>query len=186
MRTRNEMYDYAKQNMPFVSEEMEGGINIIVSLLENDEEVLFLFEGLHNFKDVTLHDGGFTYALTNKRFIGVEAAKKLFQKDKIYAVPITSLNDLRQIQIGSYNSVLMLNINGQIVNIYVNPKNLDVIYNGICNVLKMVKPELFREAPSNTSTVSNVDEILKYKQLLDQGIITQEEFEAKKKQLLNL
>ncbi len=33
---------------------------------------------------------------------------------------------------------------------------------------------------------SNADEIKKYKDLFDNGIITQEEFEAKKKQLLNL
>lgn len=33
---------------------------------------------------------------------------------------------------------------------------------------------------------SEADEILKFKNLLDQGIITQDEFEAKKKQLLNL
>jgi len=33
---------------------------------------------------------------------------------------------------------------------------------------------------------SNADELKKYKDLLDSGIITQEEFEAKKKQLLNL
>lgn len=34
--------------------------------------------------------------------------------------------------------------------------------------------------------LSSADEILKYKKLLDDGIITQEEFEAKKKELLNL
>ena len=33
---------------------------------------------------------------------------------------------------------------------------------------------------------SNADEIKKYKELLDSGIITQEEFDAKKKQLLGL
>lgn len=32
--------------------------------------------------------------------------------------------------------------------------------------------------------MSNIDEILKYKQLLDMGAITQEEFEKKKKELL--
>ena len=32
----------------------------------------------------------------------------------------------------------------------------------------------------------NVDELKKYKELLDQGIITQEEFDTKKKQLLDL
>lgn len=38
---------------------------------------------------------------------------------------------------------------------------------------------------TSTST-SSADEILKYKNLLDSGIITQEEFDAKKKQLLGL
>lgn len=37
-----------------------------------------------------------------------------------------------------------------------------------------------------SSTLTEVDEILKYKKLLDQGILTQEEFDAKKKQLLGL
>lgn len=39
---------------------------------------------------------------------------------------------------------------------------------------------------NTTNTVSSADEILKYKGLLDSGIITQEEFDAKKKQLLGL
>ena len=34
--------------------------------------------------------------------------------------------------------------------------------------------------------LSDVDEILKYKKLLDENVITKEEFETKKKQLLNL
>lgn len=36
------------------------------------------------------------------------------------------------------------------------------------------------------NTSSNADELKKYKELLDTGVITQDEFEAKKKQLLNL
>ncbi len=38
----------------------------------------------------------------------------------------------------------------------------------------------------NTSNISNADEIVRFKELLDAGIITREEFEAKKKQLLGL
>ena len=38
---------------------------------------------------------------------------------------------------------------------------------------------------SPVSTVSNADEIVKYKKLLDDGIITQEEFDQKKKELLS-
>ena len=39
---------------------------------------------------------------------------------------------------------------------------------------------------ADSQSVSTADEILKYKQLLDMGAITQEEFNAKKKQLLEL
>ncbi|UNL46375.1 DUF4428 domain-containing protein [Lactobacillus amylovorus] len=42
------------------------------------------------------------------------------------------------------------------------------------------------ENNSNTTKVDPADEIRKFKKLADDGIITQEEFEAKKKQLLNL
>lgn len=39
---------------------------------------------------------------------------------------------------------------------------------------------------NDNNVISSADEILKFKKLLDDGIITQEEFEAKKKQLLGL
>ena len=41
-------------------------------------------------------------------------------------------------------------------------------------------------APTVVQPLSGADEILKYKKLLDDGILTQEEFDAKKKQLLEL
>ena len=49
----------------------------------------------------------------------------------------------------------------------------------------------FQSAPQETSTViqaplSSADELKKYKELLDAGIITQAEFDEKKKQLLGL
>ena len=47
-----------------------------------------------------------------------------------------------------------------------------------------------RQATRGTTTVvnrsSNAEELSKFKKLLDEGIITQEEFDAKKKQLLGL
>ena len=39
---------------------------------------------------------------------------------------------------------------------------------------------------TSTQQISGVDEIMKYKELLDKGIISQEEFDLKKKQLLGL
>ncbi|PEI77461.1 hypothetical protein CN526_26785 [Bacillus wiedmannii] len=43
-----------------------------------------------------------------------------------------------------------------------------------------------KSKPQVAATVSGADEILKYKELLDQGVITEEEFQAKKKQLLGI
>lgn len=43
-----------------------------------------------------------------------------------------------------------------------------------------------KEASGASGTESAADEIMKYKQLLDAGAITVEEFEAKKRQLLGL
>ena len=43
-----------------------------------------------------------------------------------------------------------------------------------------------RESQPYQSQVSAADEIKKFKELFDMGIITQEEFDAKKKQLLGL
>ena len=47
-------------------------------------------------------------------------------------------------------------------------------------------PEHTNIANTVKSTFSEANEILKYKQLLDAGVITQEEFDSKKKQILNL
>lgn len=43
-----------------------------------------------------------------------------------------------------------------------------------------------KDAVNNSTEMSGADEIVKYKRLWDDGIITQEEFEAKKRQLLGL
>ena len=51
--------------------------------------------------------------------------------------------------------------------------------NALLNVIAEQKKEAHQQS-------SDVDDIIKFKNLLDQGIITQEEFDAKKKQLLNI
>ena len=51
---------------------------------------------------------------------------------------------------------------------------------------ELTKEEIEKLKTQDNSVTSPVEEIKKYKELLDSGIITQEEFEAKKKQLLGL
>lgn len=52
-------------------------------------------------------------------------------------------------------------------------------------ITQSIKTDFETTTESNTA-ISSADEILKFKQLFDSGIISQEEFEAKKKQLLGL
>lgn len=56
----------------------------------------------------------------------------------------------------------------------------------IMNYIENRKSELRNPQPVSQVVASAADEIIKFKQLLDAGVITQEEFDAKKKQLLGL
>ena len=49
-----------------------------------------------------------------------------------------------------------------------------------------IKKDGIKEEVTKVAQNSGADEIVKYKELLDKGIITQEEYDAKKKQLLGL
>lgn len=63
-----------------------------------------------------------------------------------------------------------------------------VIVNGnaILGRIKFVFYLCRRTANQNAPATSAMDELRKLKELLDMGIVTQEEFDAKKKQLLGL
>ena len=72
---------------------------------------------------------------------------------------------------------------------FVGLSNAFEIYKSISNLL--IERQIKQET-NNTNTIkheipqNNADELKKYKELLDSGVITQEEFDAKKKQLLGL
>ena len=53
-------------------------------------------------------------------------------------------------------------------------------------VIGMTGKELPFASPKPVQKISEADELSKYKELLDNGVISQEEFDAKKKQLLGL
>lgn len=53
------------------------------------------------------------------------------------------------------------------------------------NFIKSFCDAAKKESEKRDKVISTADELLKYKSLLDEGIITQEEFYQKKKQLLD-
>ena len=58
-------------------------------------------------------------------------------------------------------------------------KSRERIFYGLFNNLKKFEPRIY-------TTTSNADELKKYAELRDKGIITEEEFQSKKKKLLDL
>lgn len=63
-------------------------------------------------------------------------------------------------------------------------KNQSKIHSALSELLMSRQND--RKSAKETVSLSNADELKKYKELMDIGAITQEEFEAKKKQLLDL
>lgn len=64
-------------------------------------------------------------------------------------------------------------------------KMFDLMKSNMMNAVKPEKRVIINVAPQQSSS-SNADELLKWKKLKDEGAITEEEYEAKKKQLLGL
>lgn len=58
--------------------------------------------------------------------------------------------------------------------------------NNIATINDMKSSSALKVENKNTTTLETVEELKKFKELLDSGVITQEEFEVKKKQLLGL
>ena len=68
-------------------------------------------------------------------------------------------------------------------------KNASDVFNAISGLLQTRQDKLanvMQETLKKEGSQSTADELKKFKELLDSGIITQEEFDAKKKQLLGL
>lgn len=62
----------------------------------------------------------------------------------------------------------------------------DEILSSLDGIMKSLEIEAKQQTSTTESSQSSADELRKFKDLLDEGIITQEEFDAKKKELLNL
>lgn len=149
------------------------------------------------------------YAITaNVSFMGNDEALKIDQfktKNKLSGiVVITSerilfcngafgigtnksifLNDIQSVDDKSNMLSSKLRIKGitETLIIDINSKTMKIFKEKLTSAMSNVKNQ---NSSANTKNASSADEILKYKNLLDVGAITQEEFDLKKKELLGL
>lgn len=117
-----------------------------------------------------------TLTVTDKRVYGTTAFGKRVD---------LPLDMISAIGTGMFKSVAVTTTSGTIKFSFV--ENRDSIHAAISQLLVDRQDKLASMANINQELAqSDADEIKKFKELLDSGIITQEEFEAKKKQLLGL
>lgn len=122
----------------------------------------------------------YSLTITDKRIYG----KTWFGKR--VDLPVDSISATSSIAL--FKGVSVATSSGKISFLLI--KNANEVYTELNNLVINRQSEKTEskhtEIIKETQPLSNADELKKYKDLLDQGIITQEEFDAKKKQLLGL
>lgn len=186
LQTADAMYKYCVDNGYGSGWNKKWGIKhfqIIESSLMSGEVVYMTFIGLHNYQSATKHDDHFAYAITNRRIL---MAQKTMTGQNFQSVSIDNLNDI------TFKSTFVLGIITfdtlkEVFNIGLDKRSAQKINAKVHEVIDNIK-RLNENASNNVSNqppASAADEIKKFKELLDMGAITQDEFDAKKKELLD-
>ena len=183
MRTAEEMYQYCLDNNFGEGMNKKWGVkhfSLIEQALRPDEDVIMCFIGLHNYVSATKHDDNFAYAITSKRII--MAQQKLIGQN-FQTVEIDNLNDVTM-STGLIMGIITIDTIKEKFNVAVNRLAATSINNKIHDVLSSLKQN--KNTPTIVQSSSSADEILKFKNLLDMGVISQEEFDKKKSELLGV
>lgn len=187
MRFAEGMYNYCLENEFGQGYSRNTALNhfkIIENLLKEDEEVKVAFIGIHNYISTTKHEKNFAYVITNKRIV---MAQKKVIGENIKTVSLDNINDITFTS-GMVFGTLTIDTIKEKFNVALDKVRAKNIHEKVQAVLdesqKLTKSNRKQETKANEN--SSADEIKKFKELLDEGILTQEEFELKKKQLLGI
>ena len=188
MRSAKEIYDDGVRN-GFIGKDIKekgslANLQIIVDSLEPDEEVLMGFNGILNQTSMTKNEGIFSFAVTNKRLLmGMKLAlSKDFQA--LLWDNVDHLSFERHKPFTNFGCITLDTI-AKSYKISMTLKPAEAVSDKLQSLFMELK-EKAKQPIAAASVGSAADEILKFKELLDMGVITQEEFDAKKKQLLGL
>lgn len=177
MKTANEMYKYCLDNKFDQNWDKETAIKhlrVIEQNLQIDENVLMCFVGKRE-----IMNGKCAFAITNKHISwGQQLLTTQWHKEILFNT-ITTIG----FSGGLFSSMIIFNATSEIDGVTCSVKNntANKIYEKCKSTFEQAKVQSLRHTEN-----SNVDELLKYKHLLDVGAITPDEYEQKKKQLLGL
>ena len=149
---------------------------IIEKHLAPNEDVILCFMGLHNYKSMTSHDNNYAYAITNNRII---MAQKRITGEVSHTVLLNHINDISYKK-GIALGIITIDSSKEKFNVALENVNSTKLYNLIQELIIRLK------GISQKSSSNDLDQLEKLKTLKDKGVITQREFELKKKQILGI
>jgi len=184
MKTAQEMYGYCKEKKFGQGQNEKWALlhfSIIEKSLSADEEALMCFMGLHNFVSPTKHNNNYAYAITKKRII---MAQKQLLGEALQSVFLDNVNDIT-FSSGMLFGTITIDTIKEKFNVGLDKIQATNINAEIHNLIHELKQK--NESPATPAVSSDPTvELKKYKELLDTGVITQEDFDKKKAQLLGL
>lgn len=147
------------------------------SLLEGEESIKAMTSGLTD---------GNTWLIvcTDKRVLMMD--KGLIYGLKLIDIPLDRINSI------SHSKGLIMGkvaiTDGATTRTIDNIPNATVAFfaDTVSKEVEIYKQKKNAPIAREVQTISGADELMKYKELLDMGVLTQEEFEVKKKEILNL
>lgn len=151
--------------------------------LMNGEKIHMTYIGMHDYQSTTKHDGNYAYAITNKRIM---FGQKTMAGEKFKAVDHKKINDI-SFETGMLFGFLTIDTPQEKIKVALDKDSEKSINNHIHQVLDTLKSKPNEAQPQAVSApISTADELKKFKELYDMGVITEDEFNAKKKQLLGI
>ena len=187
MRNAKEVYDDGVKKGYIGKDIKEKGslanFNVVLDSLRSDEDVLFGFNGFISEGDKGKKMGEpSSFVVTNKRLVW---GRKIAFTSECQSLDLDNLETTSFAKHSPYTNFGAITIK-TIANQYVISMGLKAAEE-VNSVLPNALQELKNKSKETVTPVTSAaDEILKFKSLLDMGAITQEEFDAKKKQLLGL
>ena len=185
MRTAKEMEEYAsKYDSSVIKMNYLKHFSLIEKQLQSDENVkiALMCTGVYDGERIVI-GGNVALAFTNKRLIYAQKGGALFG-EQIKIINLDQVNDIQKQPFGLTFGTIYVDTIKENVGFRVFKKNIDSIFANITEII-----DDYKTTSSNNTIVQQVsgaDELKKFKELLDAGIISNEEFEAKKKQILGL
>ena len=111
--------------------------------------------------------------------------KQTIAGEKFNTVSLNNINDIT-FKSGLMFGIVTIDTIKETFNVALSKNFAKAVNTRINEVIEEVKGISVNKVRVSNNTSSVADEILKFKELLDMGAITQDEFDAKKKQLLNI